>query len=44
MGISRATITTTAKWLGPCLAGQKPGDVVMPSGQTMNLNDLPGAK
>lgn len=41
------TITTTAKWLGPCAAGQRPGDMIMPNGKTMNILDLqramPGA-
>jgi hypothetical protein len=34
------TITTTAKWLGPCAAGQRPGDMIMPGGRTMNILDL----
>ena len=29
-----------AKWLGPCAAGQKPGDVVMANGRTMNILDM----
>jgi hypothetical protein len=29
-----------AKWLGPCKAGQKPGDMVMPGGQTMNVLEM----
>jgi len=29
-----------AKWLGPCKAGQKPGDIVMPGGMTINVNRL----
>jgi hypothetical protein len=29
-----------AKWLGPCAAGQKPGDVIMSNGRTMNVLDL----
>jgi hypothetical protein len=37
-GSSRMTIT--AKWLGPCAAGQKPGDVTMPNGMTMNVLEL----
>jgi hypothetical protein len=31
------TITMSAKWLGPCTAGQRPGDMIMPGGQTMNI-------
>jgi hypothetical protein len=30
-----------AKWLGPCAAGQKPGDVTMPNGMTMNVLEMP---
>ena len=36
----------SAKWLGPCEAGQKPGDIIMPNGMKMNvlaLPKLPGA-
>jgi hypothetical protein len=33
-------MTITAKWLGPCAAGQKPGDVVMANGMTMNVLEL----
>jgi hypothetical protein len=34
------TMTLTGKWLGPCTAGQKPGDVVMPGGLKVNIRDL----
>lgn len=37
-------MTITAKWLGPCGAGQKPGDVTMPNGMTMNVLDLQKAR
>lgn len=30
----------SAKWLGACAAGQKPGDVIMANGTTMNVLDL----
>ena len=33
-------ITMTAKWLGPCAAGQKPGDMVLPNGRTVNIIDM----
>jgi len=33
-------MTIAAKWLGPCAAGQKPGDVVMANGMTMNVFDI----
>ncbi len=32
--------TIAAKWLGACKPGQKPGDVVMPGGFKMNINDM----
>jgi hypothetical protein len=34
------TTTMSAKWLGPCAADQKPGDVIMPNGMKMNLLDM----
>ena len=33
-------MTIEAKWLGACAAGQKPGDIIMPSGMTMNVLDM----
>jgi len=34
------TMTVEAKWLGPCKAGQKPGDIVMPGGFKINIIDM----
>jgi len=34
------TVKTVVNWLGPCAAGQRPGDVIMPNGMTMNILDL----
>jgi len=34
-------MTIEAKWLGACEAGQRPGDVIMSNGRTMNILDLP---
>ena len=34
------TMTVEAKWLGACKADQKPGDIVMPGGRTMNVKDM----
>jgi hypothetical protein len=31
------SMTLYAEWLGPCGAGQKPGDVIMPNGVKINL-------
>ena len=39
MGITKATTTFKARWAGACTAGQKPGDMVLPGGVTMNIND-----
>jgi len=33
-------MTIAAKWLGPCVAGQKPGDVMMGNGVKMNVLDV----
>jgi hypothetical protein len=33
-------MTIQAKWLGPCAAGQRPGDVIMANGMTMNVLDI----
>lgn len=35
-GMSETNMTITAKWLGPCEAGQKPGDVILPNGMKFN--------
>jgi hypothetical protein len=41
------TVNMTAKWLGPCAAGQRPGDMILPNGKTINILDMqkmmPGA-
>ncbi|MCW5692115.1 MAG: DUF3617 family protein [Pseudolabrys sp.] len=44
-GGGKSHMKIAAKWLGPCAAGQKPGDIVMPNGMTMNVLDMapPGA-
>jgi len=33
-------ITMQAKWVGACAKGQRPGDMIMPGGITMNIRDL----
>ncbi len=33
-------MTIAAKWVGPCAAGQKPGDIVMSNGMKMNVIDM----
>jgi hypothetical protein len=34
------TMTLEAKWLGPCKADQKAGDIMMPGGFKMNVKDM----
>jgi hypothetical protein len=33
------TITMAAKWIGPCAADQKPGDMIMANGMKINIMD-----
>jgi Protein of unknown function (DUF3617) len=35
------TTTISAKWLGPCAADQRPGDMIMPNGMKMNIQSPP---
>jgi Protein of unknown function (DUF3617) len=35
------SMTLSAKWLGSCGPGQKPGDVIMPNGTKINILNLP---
>jgi hypothetical protein len=35
-----STMTLEAKWLGPCAAEQRPGDIVMPGGFKLNIKDM----
>ena len=32
---------TSARWVGACLAGQKPGDMILANGTRMNIRDVP---
>ena len=43
-GHGESHMTSTAKWLGPCAAGEKPGDVIMSNGMKMNVLDLQKAR
>jgi hypothetical protein len=40
-GMKEGSVTIEAKWLGACKAGQKPGDMVMPNGMTVNPGNMP---
>lgn len=42
MGHADMTMTSSGHWIGQCAAGQKPGDMIMPNGQTFNIKDMPG--
>jgi hypothetical protein len=35
-----STAMLEAKWLGACKADQRPGDIVMPGGKTINVKDM----
>jgi hypothetical protein len=39
MGMTESHTTMKARWVGPCAAGQRPGDVIMPNGMRMNVLD-----
>jgi hypothetical protein len=39
-GDGTSNMTLEAKWLGPCQADQKPGDLILPGGIKMNLRDM----
>jgi hypothetical protein len=40
-GVPRdSTTMIEAKWLGPCKADQKAGDIMMPGGMKMNIKDM----
>jgi hypothetical protein len=39
-GMAGGTTTIQARWVGACKADQRPGDIVMANGQTMNIRDL----
>ena len=40
MGKSEGTTLMEAKWVGACKPSQRPGDVTMPGGMTMNIYDM----
>jgi hypothetical protein len=43
-GMSESAMTVAAKWLGPCAAGQKPGDMILPNGMKINPQKKGGAR
>jgi hypothetical protein len=40
MGQTHSTMVLRARNVGACKPGQRPGDVVMPNGRTMNMRDM----
>lgn len=40
MGHARTRTVMTARNAGPCKPGQRPGDMIMPNGRTMNIRDV----
>ncbi len=40
MGKREGKTKISAKWIGPCAGDHKPGDIILPDGQKMNLNSL----
>lgn len=40
MNMTEANMIVDAKWLGACKADQKPGDMIMPGGMKMNINQM----
>lgn len=40
MGHAHMKTVITARHVGACKPGQRPGDVVLPNGQTMNMHDI----
>ncbi|CAA2108724.1 DUF3617 domain-containing protein [Variovorax paradoxus] len=40
MGRAEGTSVMEARWIGPCKADQKPGDMVMPNGMKMNVLEM----
>jgi hypothetical protein len=39
MGMADSHTTIRARWTGPCKDGQRPGDVTLPNGLTINVFD-----
>ena len=43
-GRASAHSTLEARYTGPCKAGQRPGDMTLPNGQTINMRDMAGGR
>ncbi|MBI3147280.1 MAG: DUF3617 family protein [Betaproteobacteria bacterium] len=44
MGMKEAKTVLEAKWLGACKPGQKPGDMTLPGGMTVNISGTSRAR
>lgn len=44
MGRAEGSAVIEAKWIGPCKAGQKPGDMIMSNGMKMNVLEMAGGR
>src|SRR5690242_12879198 len=40
-GMKEGAAMIQARWVGPCKADQKPGDMILPNGVKINVNDRP---
>jgi hypothetical protein len=40
MGTREQKMTISARWIGPCEAGQQPGDIMLPGGMKMNIYSM----
>jgi uncharacterized protein DUF3617 len=43
-GMKEGSAVIHARWVGPCKPDQKPGDMILPSGVKVNVNDRPKQK
>jgi len=44
MGRAEGSAVIEAKWIGPCKAGQKPGEMIMSNGMKMNVLEMAGGR
>lgn len=40
MGMKEGSAVIEAKWIGPCKADQRPGDMILGNGMKINMNDI----
>jgi hypothetical protein len=40
-GMKEGSAVIQARWVGPCKAGQKPGDMILPNGMKFNVHERP---